>query len=131
EGGIVQPFLREGAFRPVLSAMALEQMQVEDLLHHGGEVDQLETGEPARQFSVEEGAGTQIQPGQARQVRGGGVDDPLLSVEDGTKRAGEFRTVGLRIEKESSCTPATDLDEKRPVIVTEAGRPFCVDCEGP
>ena len=77
EGGVAQPRLGQRAGGPVDRGVLLGQAQAEVVLDHRGEADPGQPEEPSRQLGVEELAGPQADLGQARQVLGGRVQDPL------------------------------------------------------
>ena len=73
------PELRRGerAYGPVGGAVPLLEHLAELALHEGTEADALTAEEPTGELGVEEGLGSQAQLGEAREVLGGGVQDPL------------------------------------------------------
>ena len=113
--------------------MALGQAQPEESLHHGGEVDAVESGQPAREFGVVQGGRVQAHFGQAGQVLVGGVQDPFVSGQHvGQWRQDVDRAAAVvdRVDQDRAGPGPTDLDQVGTVGVTETGGPFGVDGEG-
>ena len=77
EGGVPQPRLGQRPRRPVDGGVLLGQRQPEVVLDHGGEPDPRQPEQTPRELGVEELSRAQADLGQARQVLGRGVQDPL------------------------------------------------------
>jgi len=99
------------------------QAQAEHALHHGGEVDPVEAGQPTGQFGVVESRRTQAHLGQARQVLIGGVQNPLVvgqHISQWCQDVDRTAAVVDRIDQHRSCTVATNLDQIRAVGIPES-----------
>ena len=70
--------------------MPLLEHLAELALHQGAEADPLPAEQAAGELGVEEGVGTQTELGEARQVLGGGMQDPL-DTTGGPLDGGEVR----------------------------------------
>jgi hypothetical protein len=74
--------------------MLLSQTHMKPLLDHRAEGDPLVAEQPAGQFGVEEPSRTQSELGEARQILGSGVQDPLGLVDDVGERPKAANTDG-------------------------------------
>ena len=94
ERGVGEPLAGEWAGAPVGRRMLLLQTHIEPLLDHRAEGDPLVAEQPAGQFGVEQPGRTQSELGQAGQILGGGVQDPLGVVDDVGERPKAGNTDG-------------------------------------
>ena len=127
ERGVVAPLAGQRGLGPVGIAVALFQFDVEKLQHHRAQVRVGVAGEAGRELRIEEGARVKTQPGQARQIRRRGVDDPLLAIEHRGERGAKFRAVVLRSKQHGSGLSPTDLHEESAVVVAVGGGALGVD----
>ena len=93
--GVGEPLPGEWAGAPVGRRMLLPQTHMKPLLDHRAEGDPLVAEQPAGQFGVEQPSRTQSELGEARQILGSGVQDPLGLVDDVGERpeSREYRWV--------------------------------------
>ena len=103
--GVGEPVPGQRPGRPVGRRMALLQTHIELLLDHRAERDPLVAEQPAGQFGVEQPGRAQAELGQARQILGGGVQDPL-GVVDGVGRAARSRRADGNGSMSTVPTPA-------------------------
>ena len=125
ERGVLQPRLRQRPPRPVDRRVLLLHPPAEHGLDQGGQADAGVAEQPPGQLGVEQRTRAQADLAQARQVLGGGVQDPLGALERGGQR-------GQRLERDRVDQPgagvlAAELDEVGATGVAVARGPLGVD----
>ena len=120
---------RQRADGPVGCAMTLLQQFPQLALHERGETDPISAKESAREFGVEQGRGPQSHFGEARQVLGGRMQDPL----DARRGLLDGRQVRYRdrIDQRGARADATELHEVGALAVAVAGGPLRIKGQGP
>ncbi len=125
ERRVPQPRFGERAGRPVDGGVALLQGVAEDVLHHRAETHPGEAREPPGQLGVEEALGDHAYVAQAREILGGGVQQPL-GVLDDLAEAGEVGA-GHRVDQGRTGALTAQLHEVRALPVAVARGPLGVD----
>ncbi len=125
EGGVLQPRLGQRAPGPVDRGVLLAQRLAERRLDQRGQPHPGVAQQPAGELGVEQRHGAQADLGQAGEVLGGGVQDPLHALE----RLGERGEVGERdrVDQRGAGALAAQLDEVGPGGVAVAGGALGVD----
>ncbi len=128
QGGVAQPGLGERAGGPVDGGVALLQRVAEHALDHRAESDPGEAGEAAGQLGVEQGGGHHAYFAQARQVLGGGVQDPF-GAGQGFAQCGQVGAAH-RVDQRGPGTLTAQLHQVGALAVAVSGGPFGVDGDG-
>ena len=125
ERGVLQPRLRQRPPRPVDGRVLLLHPAAEHRLDQGGQADAWVAEQPPGQLGVEERARPEPDVGEAGQVLGGGVQDPLGALERRGQR--RQRLEGDRVDQPGAGVLAAELDEVGATGVAVAGGPLGVD----
>ncbi len=128
ERGVAQPRLGERTGGPVDGGVALLQRVAEHALDHRAQSDPREAGEAAGQLGVEQGGGNHAYFAQARQVLGGGVQDPL-GTGQGLAQRGQVGAAD-RVDQRGSCALAAQLHQIGALAVAVSGGALGVDGHG-
>ena len=125
ERRVSKPGLRQWPGRPVDGRVLLGKGEPEIVLDDGSEPDPRQTDEPSSELGVEQSRRMQANLRQARQILGGGVQDPL----DIGQGVCDGREIGTRdrVEQPGARALAPDLDEICPLAIAVAGRALRVD----
>lgn len=131
EGGVDQPFLGQGAARPVGGGVLLGQGLAQGALEQGPKRHARKAQKAAGQLGVEQPAGEHVHLGEAGQVLAGGVQDPL-GVADGVGDRGEVGALAVlgerdRVDEVGARALAAQLDQVGPAGVAEPVRALGVD----
>ena len=125
EGGVLQPGLRQRPGRPVGRGVLLLHPVAEEGLDEGRQPDAGVAEQPAGQLGVEQRARGEAHLGEAGEVLGGGVQDPL-GAGQGLLERGE-RVEADRVDQEGAGALAPELDQVGAGGVAVARGPLGVD----
>jgi hypothetical protein len=125
ERGVLEPRLGQRARRPVGGGVLLAHPLPQHGLDQGGETDAGVAEEASGELGVEEAGRGQADLAQARQVLGGGVEDPLGAGEGVLQRCEGGHPDG--VDQPGACSFAAQLDQVGAVGVAVARGALGVD----